>query len=161
MAASVRGPSQAAVKRHVRLVEELYAALDSLHTWHEFLLASASEASATAPRQSEEMAALRHLVGQTQIALCQRLIELGADGLPAAHKTAPRKTRPPSSVPSRGSLSVSLNVYLKACRVCGRALSTAFCAAQAVADAASARILYQPIRELEKQLWLLDPCRTS
>ena len=51
----------------------------------------------------------------------------------------------------------SLRLCVSACRACGRALGSAFREAQSMADAASARSLYFSIRELEKQLWVLDP----
>lgn len=146
--------------RRVRLVRQMAMAVQFLGAWNACLRSLVSESpDFGAPSgKAEQLTSLLRLVGETQIALRQRLEELEeAQPLSGPPKPAPRRVRPPSLRGSRGPFARSSNLCLKAGRSCGQVLGSVFRAALSVADSVSARILYEPLRELEKQLWLLDP----
>lgn len=106
-------------------------------------------------------AVLLAIISQTQSQLDARLHELGAahqvEAPPAPKILKSSRTRHRSVTQA----SVMIEVCVKACRGLGRSLCEAFREAQIVADAASARMLYASLREIEKQLWLLDPRRAG
>jgi hypothetical protein len=140
-------------RKRLRLIRQLQAAHDSLQLWEESLRTAALQ-SPTHGGEPSQTAVLLAIVDEAKQGVDRRLAELGV---------SPNQL---SGVPSRRSVKVarpagraasSLRVCVSACRACGRALGAAFREAQAVADAASARILYGSIRDLEKQLWVLDP----
>jgi hypothetical protein len=145
-------------RRRRRLIRRLQAARQSLAAWDSSLRNTLlfTESTGDAPAQAETMLAL---VADARHAVDRRLAELGvaADELArpaqefARSKTTPRPPR--DADPAMSAYRVCVN----ACHACGRALGAAFREAQAVADAASARILYGSLRAFEKQIWVLDP----
>lgn len=102
------------------------------------------------------------LLRQTKRSIDQRLAELGVtefgEKAPAG-LSAPRgnSAKVPAAVAETQPLE---GLGVRACRACGQALGAAFREAQAVADAATAGILYRPLRAIERQLWVLDPLQT-
>jgi hypothetical protein len=99
------------------------------------------------------------IVNEATQGINRRLAELGAGDTAQPVDFAKETSHPVPSPRARVDAASSGSVCVSACRACGRALGAAFREAQSVADAASARILYGPIRALEKQLWVLDPCQ--
>jgi hypothetical protein len=107
-----------------------------------------------------DLTALLKLLESARRDLDRRLIELG-EAEPSSQAIlafALADTAPPA--PDAEAVSVA-NLYANACRACGRALGAAFREAQAVADAASASVLYAPLRALEKQMWFFDPLQNG
>lgn len=107
----------------------------------------------TASFLHEAGAVLRLLIGAYR-AVCQRLHALGAtdkSARPARRATVANETSSTSLARS------SLSYCIAACRTCGRKLGAAFREALAAADRATANILYDLLRALERQLWVLDP----
>lgn len=147
-----------AVRRR-RLVRQLQAAREALAAWDDSLRLAAGHFAPAGDSTPVDATVLLRMIADARAALDSRLRELGAEFLaPAPSAALPRstsrvkiraRTSPRSPEPRR--------VCVNACRACGRALGTAFRAAQRVADPASARVLYPPLRALEKQMWLLDP----
>ena len=145
-------------RRRRRLIRRLQAARQSLAVWDSSLRSTIllTDSTGDAPGQAEMMLTL---VADAQRAVDRRLAELGvtADALAssarefARSKTTPRPPR--DADPAMSAYRVCVN----ACHACGRALGAAFREAQAVADAASASILYGSLRAFEKQIWVLDP----
>jgi hypothetical protein len=133
------------------LIRQLRAARDSLCAWDSSLRQAVSGPGRLAPA---EAAALLAVFEDAKRDLNRRLAELGEVAEPAAVAAPVAITVPAKPAAERLALSA-------ACRACGRALGTAFREAQAVADAATARIVYGPLRALEKQLWFLDPLQSS
>ena len=144
--------SKKSQKRRLRLIRQLQAAHKSLHTWDASLRAAAVQAPDRPVNGRSEAAVLLAIVNEAKQGVNRRLTELGADAA-----TQPADFLKEAAEAAQAPRSPSSNVCVSACRACGRALSAAFREAQSVADAASARILYGPIRALEKQLWVLDP----
>jgi hypothetical protein len=146
-------------KRRLRLIRQLREARDLLQAWDASLRAVAVQtANLGEPRinerQPSEIAVLLAIVEESKQGLEQRLAELGAD---AVDSPAVVKSKPLDLKKNAQKEVSSLNLCVKACRACGRALGAAFREAQSIADAASVRILYNAIRDFEKQLWVLDP----
>jgi hypothetical protein len=146
-------PLRSVTQRQLRVIRRLQAAYASLNAWDESLRVLAVQTPASASNQPSQVAVLLAIVSEAKRGLEHRLTELGACAVPGDLKgvVSHPKKRPSSAAAS------TLSVCVKACRACGRALGSAFREAQSVADAASARILYFSIRDLEKQLWVLDP----
>lgn len=127
-------------RRRIRVVRRLRAAHDSLCAWDSSLRLACAEA-----RLSEaEIASLLAVFQDAKRNLNHRLGELGEVPGPAAVALPARK------------IVAAPHAAERACRACGRALGAAFREAQAVADAATAGIVYGPLRALEKQLWFLE-----
>ena len=145
-----------AQQQRLRLIRQLQAARDSLHAWDASLRAIAIHSPSSSPNaHPSQTAVLLAIVNDAKQGVDRRLGELGVsatDSLPCVLEKSPETRRLP-----RSAAESSLNLCIKACRMCGRALGSAFREAQKVADSASARILYGSIRDLEKQLWVLDP----
>lgn len=140
-------------KRQLRVIRQLQAAYRSLDAWDESLRAAAVQAPASTGGQPSQTAVLLTIVSEAKRGVERRLVELGVNavsGDAAAAVTSRKKRTTPGPVST-------LSLCVSACRACGRALGSAFREAQSMADAASARSLYFSIRELEKQLWVLDP----
>lgn len=147
-----------AVRRR-RLVRQLQAAREALAAWDDSLRLAAGRFAPAGDSTPVDATVLLQMLADARAALDSRLRELGAEFLgPAPSAATPRGT---SRVKIRARTSPRTpeprRVCVNACRACGRALGAAFRAAQRVADPASARVLYPPLRALEKQMWLLDP----
>jgi DNA-binding ferritin-like protein len=109
-------------------------------------------AISSASDQRWSVAGLLEMIHETQEAVVRRLRELGfSDSNGALGVDAC------SSAAKSNQISLTVKDLVDACRACGQAIGAAFREARARADAASARILYSALRELEKQLWILDP----
>lgn len=150
--------SPLSLSRRRRLIRRLQTARLSLAAWDASVRDSTFTASITAGDAGSQTEMLLSLIGDARRAVDQRLSELGVTGQPAAEaphfarsKTTPRPPRDADPAMS------AYRVCVHACHACGRALGVAFREAQAVADAASARILYGLLRAFEKQIWMLDP----
>lgn len=145
-------------RRRRRLISRLQTARQSLASWDYSLRSTflLTDSTGDAPAQAEMMLTL---VVDARRAVDRRLAELGVSTTELAEtenqfarsKTTPRPPR--DADPAMSAYRVCVN----ACHACGRALGAAFREAQAVADAASARILYGSLRAFEKQIWVLDP----
>jgi hypothetical protein len=146
-------------KQRLRLIRQLRDARDLLQTWDASLRAVAVQtANPDEPRADErqpsEIAVLLAIVDEAKQGLEQRLAELDADAVLSS--TGAKSKQLDLKKSARKEVS-SLSLCVKACRACGRALGAAFREAQLIADAASVRVLYNAIRDFEKQLWVLDP----
>jgi hypothetical protein len=132
-------------RRRSRLIRQLRTAHDSLGAWDMSLRQAVAVPGNFSPKDA---AALLAVFDEAKRDINRRLAELGEAPVsePAAAPVASRRVK----VPAEGLLLSA------ACRACGRALGAAFREAQAVADAATARIVYGPLRALEKQMWFLD-----
>jgi hypothetical protein len=137
------------------LVRQLLTARDALQAWDKSLRTIAIQSAGVSPTSPpSQTAVLLAIVSEARQGVDRRLAELGineTEHSPVHVKNSAMKRR------SRSAAESSLELCINACRACGRALGSAFREAQKVADNASARILYGSIRDLEKQLWVLDP----
>jgi hypothetical protein len=154
-----RSVATASHKRRLRLIRQLRDARDLLDAWHASLRAVAVSSPnvgerGTNDRQPGEIAVLLAIVEEAKQGLESRLSELGAATVESPVVT---KVKGVGSKKLSGKEISTLDLCLKACRTCGRALGAAFREAQLIADPASVRILYGAIRDFEKQLWVLDP----
>jgi len=145
-------------RRGRKLLRELESARGSLQEFEISLRSAAVLTSTTSGSRLDEATILLGLVHQARIGLDRRLAELGALEL-SKNTGSVRPIAAPQSLPAPEVSTLSL--CIDACRACGRALAAAFREAQKAADAGSARILYGPIRDLEKQIWVLDPRQTQ
>jgi len=136
------------------MVRRLLAANDSIDGWETCLrlaIVRSQNRAAPPPAEANEILAL---LAKAKTDLIRRLDELGASGSSPSHAEV-------VPVP-KGSATKSLyGLCVKASLACGRALGAAFREAQAIADIASAQILYGPLRAFEKQIWMLDPRRAD
>lgn len=149
--------TQTSQRKRLRLIRQLHAAHQALEAWDASIRAAAVQAPLSPSSAPSPAAVLLAIVNEARQDLQQRLTELGGANINqsgVARRGAALK--PSRSVATKQGISLA-GVCVKACRACGRSLSAAFREAQMVADAASAKILYGPIRALEKQLWVLDP----
>lgn len=142
-------------KRRLRLIRQLETARQSLQVWDTSLRTAIERAPVGRPSVPSDAAVLLAIVSEAMQGINRRLAELGVNDSRHAVDSPKESKKPSTSAPTEAT--PSLNLCVSACRACGRALSAAFREAQSVADAASARVLYGPIRALEKQLWVLDP----
>jgi hypothetical protein len=141
-------------KGRPRLIHQLRAAYDSLSAW-DCSVRRSLDATSSASEASQAKALLA-ILDTAKKRLVVRLAELGVEELtPVSTPHFPLDRV--SSMTSRDTASSGM--YLNACHACGQALGVAFREAQAAADGASARVLYGSLREFEKQIWVLDPCR--
>lgn len=146
-------------KRRLRLIRQLRSARNLLHAWDASLRAVAVQTAnhgepGADERQPSEIAVLLAIVEEAKQGLERRLAELGADAVQSSRLAKSKQLDFKRTARKEDS---SLSLCVKACRACGRALGAAFREAQSIADAASVRVLYNAIRDLEKQLWVLDP----
>lgn len=146
-------------KRRLRLIRQLEAARQSLHVWDASLRTAIERAPVGHASVPSDAAVLLAIVNEAMQGINRRLAELGIEENMHGVDFTKEAKKSPASAPSESASSI--NLCVSACRACGRALGAAFREAQSVADAASARILYGPIRALEKQLWVLDPYQAS
>lgn len=146
-----------AVRRR-RLIRQLQAAREALAVWDDSLRLAAGRFAPAGDSSPLDATALLQMLSDARTAVDSRLRELGEELLaPAAiPRSTPRVKLQPAASPRAAELQPR-RVCVNACRACGQALGAAFRAAQRVADPASARVLYPPLRALEKQMWLLDP----
>ncbi|HWL15737.1 MAG TPA: hypothetical protein VNR00_09040 [Opitutus sp.] len=133
-------------RRRARLIRRLRSTRAALAEWSDSLQSLTAEHT----HVPSETRSLLALLDETKAHLDLRLQQLGD----AAAVEAGVRTR-------RKVTTSTAGFCLRACRACGKALGAAFRDAQAVADAATARILYGSLRAIEKQLWLLDPLRAG
>ena len=141
--------------RRLQLIRQLRTARHALYTW-ELALRSAA---VLAPTRSEkdslsQTVVLLAILDQAGSRLDQRLAELVG-----VRNKLPGKSFPSRAIGTRSAEAPGLprTRWMRAGRACGRALATAFREAQKAADGVTARILYGPMRDLEKELWVLDP----
>lgn len=142
-------------RRRARLIRQLRAAHDSLAEWDASLRAAKSHPAPGSPHDAAELLAI---VADAKAGLNRLLAEMGAEAAGAADAVAAGAPRAKKSVRRRmPEIAEASRLSVNAARACGRVLGAAFREAQAVADAAAARLLYGSLRALEKQLWVLDP----
>ena len=147
--------TSASTRRPVRMRRELQRALRALQTW-ESAIRSAEGAVANVTAASASVLLLAILT-DARNRLSERLADLGLTlGVDSAsHANSSR-----AQVVRRRTASTPaplIDICVRACRSLGRAFGSAFREAQRLADLASAQILYGPLRQLEKQLWVLNP----
>ena len=138
-------------KRQPRLVRQLRSAQNSLGDWSQRIRVSAVQAPVSATAAVSPHAVLLAIVDDANQRIAQRLSELSTPAEPALSATTLTRRRAAEKPRS------TLEVCLRACRACGRSLGAAFREAQAGADAVSASLLYGTLRDLERQLWVLNP----
>ena len=148
-------------KRRTRLVRQLRAAQLSLRAWDASIRATAVNGSQMSASEPSAAAVLLAIINQTQSQLDARLYELGVAHQAEAPVTPKILKSSRTQHRSVTQASLLIEVCVEACRGLGRSLCAAFREAQIVADAASARMLYASLREIEKQLWVLDPRRAG
>ena len=146
-------PDMPTTRVRAHLIRRLQAARLSVVDWDGTLLAIAGSSAADIAT-AEEIRTTHELLAQARIGLERRLASLGADVAPRGG-VKPRIVR---KTVSRAPLAtVAWRMCIDACRACGRVLSAAYRAAQRFADGPSANVLYNALRDLEKQLWVLTP----
>lgn len=151
-------------RRRHRLIRQLRAAHVSLSTWESSVRVAASTiASGEAAQQAAELLAL---LSEARVSVDRRLAELAGNdsGFAFEHDHAlatPLQPTPKMRSRFRDPATALYHLCVRACRVCGQTLGAAFREAQAVADAASAKVLYVSLRDFEKQIWMLDPAHAA
>ena len=119
-----------------------------------------ADLAAGAP-QKAHVESLITLLIESRARIVRRLAELNHPCPVRVDSRAPFASRPVAASGSKRALENasrrSARMCVKACRACGRALVRAFREAQRAADSATANVLYGSMREVEKQLWVVDP----
>ncbi|MEO7699009.1 MAG: hypothetical protein ABIZ04_07275 [Opitutus sp.] len=137
---------------------QLQGALRALLRW-EMAIRSSAFTAANVPA-SHASALLLGILIDARNQLSTRLVELGSR---SAVDDARQLTTVRTHVGRRRAYSGSplIEICVRACRSLGRAFGSAFREAQRLADLVSAHILYGPLRQLEKQLWVLNPSQNG
>jgi hypothetical protein len=140
-------PLRSAPRNRRKLIAILLKVGDDLATLAgeaQGLLAKTARKSDLSP---QALTALARLARNGRRRLRERLAALGADKLEAGAALA--------ALPGEVTVNALIQVY----RRCGRRLCLAQCEAREAADGQTADLVFHLLRDLERQLWLLDAGR--
>lgn len=140
---------RAAPRSRRKLIAILFKVADDLASLASEIQGVTSAAGRRADLSPQALAALTRLAQAGRRRLLRRLVVLGSEKQAVAAATHPAPEAAPATIAS----------FMQTYRRCGRRLCLAQAEAREAADGQTADLVFHLLRDLERQLWLLDAGR--